>query len=176
MNTFFDLVRQRRSHRKFTDEPVNPADIEQILKTALMAPAGKRANPWEFIVVTDAGMRNRLSTCKPAGGAFVKDAPVAIVVVGDTSKSDVWTEDCSIAAIYLQLATEALGLGSCWCQIRLRSGMEENRMAADEVRELLSIPDNYQVECIVSIGHKAEQRPPFDENRLQTEKIHNEKF
>ena len=176
MNTFFDLVRQRRSHRKFTNEPVAQADIEKIVKTALMAPAGKRANPWEFIVVTDAEVRNRLSTCKPAGGAFVKDAPVAIVVVGDSSKSDVWTEDCSIAAIYLQLAAEALGLGSCWCQVRLRSSINEGRMAADEVRDILSLPDNYQVECIISIGHKAEERSPFDESRLQIEKIHYGKF
>ncbi|MBO4370968.1 MAG: nitroreductase family protein [Paludibacteraceae bacterium] len=176
MTSFFDLASTRRSYRKFTEEPVDDATIDKLLTTALMAPAGKRANPWEFIVVTDADMRQKLAACKPAGSAFVATAPVSVVVIADTEKSDVWTEDCSIAAIYLQLAAEDLNLGSCWAQVRLRQSCEEGKMASQYVKELLQIPDKYEVECIISIGHKTEQRGAFDMTRLQTEKIHRGQF
>ena len=176
MTTFYDLARQRRSYRKFTDQPIDQAAIDQLLETVLMAPAGKRANPWEFIVVTDPQTSVKLSECKPNGSAFVATAPLNIVVIADTEKSDVWTEDCSIAAIYLQLAAEDLGLCSCWAQVRCRQSSQEGVSAGRYVKDLLQIPDRYEVECIISIGHKPEQRNPFDLSKLQKEKIHQGHF
>ena len=54
----------------------------------------------------------------PEGAAFVKDAPAAVVVCGDPSASGLWVEDCSIAAVTMQYAALALGLGSRWAQMR----------------------------------------------------------
>lgn len=173
---FKSLIVQRRSHRKFAETPLSEEQIRQLLEIALMAPAGKRANPWEFVVVTNKNTLQALSTCKPNGSAFVAQSPLSIVVIADTNKSDVWIEDCSIAAIYLQLAAEAMGLGSCWAQVRQRVSCTEGVMAETYIKELLNIPDNYAVECIVSIGYKGDERKPFDPSHLQWEKCHKEQF
>lgn len=168
---FKDLAINRRSHRKFEDKAVEQEKIDSILQTVLMAPAGKRANEWHFYVVTDKAMAERLSGCKPAGAMFVKEAPLNIVVTADTSKSDVWVEDCSIAAIYLQLAAQDLGLGSCWSQVRQRPSCTEGITAEQYIKEFLSLPEETGVECIVSIGYAADERKPYDLEKLPYDKV-----
>ncbi|MCQ2336779.1 MAG: nitroreductase family protein [Paludibacteraceae bacterium] len=171
MKTFKDLAINRRSHRKFTDMAIEQEKIDSILQTVLMAPAGKRANEWFFYVVTDKEKSLKLSECKQFGAAFVKEAPLNIVVTADTTKSDVWIEDCSIAAIYLQLAAQDLGLGSCWSQVRGRESMTEGVMAEDYIKKLLNIPSEYAVECIISIGYPADERQLYNLEKLPYEKI-----
>ena len=114
MESFATLIKSRRSTRKFTDQLLNPEQVEMILKAALMAPASKRKNPWQFVVVEDKEMLAKLSVCKPAGAAFLKDCALAVVVLANVMESDVWVEDASIASIYMQLQAEDLGLGSCF--------------------------------------------------------------
>lgn len=172
----YQLLQKRRSHRKFTEQAVEQEKIDQILRNALMSPAGKSLNPWEFIVVTNKENQAKLAGCKPFGSAFVAEAPLSIVVIADTNKSDVWIEDCSIVAFNMQLTAEDLGLGSCWAQVRQRQSCTEGIMAEDYVKELLNIPDNYAVECIISIGYKGMERKPFNEDKLQFDKIHHEQF
>ena len=138
---------------------------------ALMAPASKRKNPWQFVVVEDKEMLAKLSVCKPAGAAFLKDCALAVVVLANVMESDVWVEDASIASIYMQLQAEDLGLGSCWCQIRNRQ-MEDDTDAAQYVRGLLDVPYQLDVLSIIGIGYKDQERKPFDESHLQWEKIH----
>ena len=65
-------------------------------------------------------MLGKLAKSKQHGSEFLKNAPLAIVICADSTKSDVWVEDCSIAAIIIQLTALSLGLGSCWAQIRDR--------------------------------------------------------
>lgn len=65
MESFATLIKSRRSTRKFTDQLLNPEQVEMILKAALMAPASKRKNPWQFVVVEDKEMLAKLSVCKP---------------------------------------------------------------------------------------------------------------
>ena len=169
--SFKNLAINRRSHRKFEDKAVEQEKIDSILQTVLMAPAGKRANEWHFYVVTDKAMAEKLSGCKPAGALFVKEAPLNIVVTADTSKSDVWVEDCSIAAIYLQLAAQDLGLGSCWSQVRQRMSCTEGVTAEQYIKELLSLPEETGIECIVSIGYAADERKPYDLDKLPYDKV-----
>lgn len=171
MKSFKDLAIERRSHRKFEERAVEQEKIDSLLQTVLMAPAGKRANEWQFYVVTDKEQALKLSECKPAGAAFVKEAPLNIVVTADKTQSDVWIEDCSIAAIYLQLAAQDLGLGSCWSQVRQRPSVAEGVMAEDYVKKLLNIPDEFAVECIISIGYPADERKPYDLEKLPYEKV-----
>ena len=66
MESFATLIKSRKSTRKFTDQLLNPEQVEMILKAALMAPASKRKNPWQFVVVEDKEMLAKLSVCKPA--------------------------------------------------------------------------------------------------------------
>ena len=175
MENFSDLIRNRRSMRKFTDEELTQDQVLTLLKAALMAPSSKRSNCWQFIVVDDKDTLEKLSFCKESGAAFVKDAALAIVVTADPLASDVWIEDASIASIMIQLQAEDLGLGSCWIQVRERFTSDD--VSADEyVREVLDIPLQLQVLSIIAIGHKGMERKPFDEKHLQWEKIHINKY
>ena len=132
MESFATLIKSRKSTRKFTDQLLNPEQVEMILKAALMAPASKRKNPWQFVVVEDKEMLAKLSVCKPAGAAFLKDCALAVVVLANVMESDVWVEDASIASIYMQLQAEDLGLGSCWCQIRNRQTIRTPRSMCED--------------------------------------------
>ena len=175
MESFASLIKQRRSTRKFTEEPLTPEQVEAILKAGLMAPSSKRSNPWQFIVVEDKEMLQKLAHCKNGGSAFLEGCSLAVVVCADVMASDVWVEDASVASIYLQLQAEDLGLGSCWCQIRNRV-TEDERDSNDYVRFLLQIPYQLDVLSIIGFGHKDQVRKPFDESHLQWEKIHLGKY
>ena len=72
MESFATLIKSRRSTRKFTEQLLSPEQVEMILKAALMAPASKMKNPWQFVVVEDKEMLLKLSECKPAGATFLK--------------------------------------------------------------------------------------------------------
>ena len=106
---------------------------------------------------------------------FPEGTPLGIVVIVDTTKSDVWMEDASIAARMLQLQAQDLGLGSCWVQVHGRE-KEDGLNAEEYVRGLLGIPPHYAVLNIVSIGYPDEERKPYDEAKLPYDKIHQEVF
>lgn len=171
METFHDLLKRRRSIRKYTDQPLSPDEVKMILEAALMSPAGKRRNPWQFIAVEDKETLARLAHAKEHGAGPIEGAALAIVVVCDSTVADTWIEDGSIASILIQLQCEALGLGSCWIQMHKRF-TEHGQSAEDAVREILDIPYTMEVLSVISIGHKAEERKPFDEEKLQWEKVH----
>jgi len=141
-----------------------------ILKSALLAPSSRSRRPWEFIVVTDREMLQKLSQCREHSSQFLEGAPLGIVVVADPEACDVWVEDTFITAIIMQLTCHSLGLGSCWIQVREREG------AGDYIKNLLGIPDKYQVECIVAAGYPAEKKRPYSEDELRYDKIHYERF
>jgi len=175
MNSLFELLKNRRSIRKYQPKAVEQEKIEIITKAALMSPASKRSNPWEFIVVQDKETLQKLSESRPHGSQFLSDSPLGIVVIADTTKSDVWFEDASIAATIIQLQAQYLGLGSCWIQIYKRMKSDEIS-TEDYIRQLLNIPDHFAVLSIISMGYPAEERKPFDEEKLAYDKIHNEVF
>ncbi len=165
----------RRSYRKYTGQALNPDDVKTILETALMAPAGKRRNPWNFIVVEDKEVLNALSTAKDGGAGPIANAAIAIALVANPEESDTWVEDLSIAAVMIQLQCADLGLGSCWIQMRGRFDAEG--VAAEEnVRRLLEVPAEYEVLAVISIGYPDEERKPYDPEKLQWEKVHVGKF
>jgi len=175
MESFYQLAEKRRSIRKYTNQEISQEIIDKLLVVALMSPASKRSNPWEFIVVNSPELLEKLAECKPHGASFIKEAPLAIVVIADSAKSDVWVEDTSIASIYLQLAAEDMGLGSCWVQVHKRkhaSGIDSSEF----VKELLQIPSNFEVESIISFGYKNEERQAFDTTKALYERIHTNKF
>ena len=175
MDSFSELIKTRRSMRKFTGEELTQEEVVALMKAALMAPTSKRSNAWQFVVVDDKDLLKQLSQCKEQAAQFIADAALAVVVMADPLASDVWIEDAAIASIYVQLQAEDLGLGSCWVQVRERftaSGIPAN----DYVHDVLDIPLQLQVLSIIAIGHKGMERKPFDEARLQWEKIHLNKY
>ncbi|HTZ41269.1 MAG TPA: nitroreductase family protein [Syntrophales bacterium] len=138
----FTAIRERRSCRKFLPEAVSDADIEKILEAGNWAPSPANQQPWEFVVITGAGIKEKIfsdsESCKKklferSGWKwlekfpidFVKEAPVIIAVVGDPKKSGAdmfldesagrgYLEGCSAAVQNMMLAAHALGLGSLW--------------------------------------------------------------
>ena len=172
---FLSLAKKRRSIRRYLEKPVETEKIERIVEAALRAPSSRGFNPWEFVVVTDPGLLEKLSRSKPHGASFIKDAALGIVICADPEKCDVWIEDASIASIYIHLAAESMELGSCWIQIRKR--MHDREKSAEQyIRELLDIPENLKIESMVAVGYPAEKKPGHPKEDLPYEKIHYDGF
>lgn len=169
-----EILKNRRSIRKFTEEKVSKEDLEKILKAGLLAPSSMGKKPVEFIVVEDKEVISKLENCKKHGTLPLKTAPLVIAVIGDSQLSDVWVEDASIVSILIQLEVEKLGLGSTWIQMRKRESLEKN--SEEAVREVLEIPEKYGVLSLIAIGHKNEEKKPYDDSDLDFGKIHYGKF
>ncbi|QEM70272.1 NAD(P)H-dependent dehydrogenase/reductase [Geobacter sp. FeAm09] len=170
-----ELLRKRRSIRAFTPEPVVPETVDLLVEALLRAPSSRGKNPWEFVVVDDRELLEQLSRAKEHGSQFIKNAPLAIVVCADTAQSDVWVEDCSIAAILVQMAALSLGLGSCWAQMRKRRH-DADSSAEEYIRKLLGLPEQFAVECIVGIGRPAEEKKPVPADKLQYDKVKRNRY
>jgi nitroreductase len=172
---FIDLVRIRRSIRKYQRKPVEKEKIDLLVETALRAPSSRGFNPWEFVVVTDPGIIEQLSNAKPHGASFLKHAPLAIVVCADPSKSDVWVEDASIASIMLHLAATDLGLGSCWIQVRKRN-YDQQLSASEYVARVLGLRPELVVESMMAVGYPEQELPAHPQASLQYEKVSFERY
>ena len=165
-----ELLRTRRSTRKFRPEPVPQQVIDRLEEALLRAPSSRGINPWEFIFVDQPELLGKLARAKRHGSDFIGNAPLAVLVCANETKSDVWVEDCSIAAILLQMAVHAEGLGSCWVQIRNRQ--HDDRLGSEQyLRQLLGLPEGIRVECIIALGYRGEEHPPVPAEQLQRGKI-----
>jgi len=170
-----DLLRSRRSIRRFQERPVEKEKVDILIEAALRSPSSRGLNPWEFVVVQNKETLVRLSQAKPHGASFLENVSLAIVVCADPEKCDVWVEDCSIAAILLHLAATDLGLGSCWVQIRLREHTS-GRLAEACVVELLDLKPGMVVEAIIAIGYPAEILAGHSRSSLLDDKVSFERY
>jgi nitroreductase len=168
---FLPLIQKRRSIRKFQNKPVDAEKLDLLIEAALRSPSSMGNKPWEFVVVRDRDLLQNLSKAKPHGAAFLKDAPLGIVVCADPGKSTVWVEDASIASIFIHLAAESIGLGSCWIQIRKRMH-SETKTAEAYILERLGLPPTMKVEAILAVGYPAEEKPPHGKETLEYRKVH----
>ncbi len=175
MKDFRELVAMRRSMRKYTEEQLQAEDVATIMRAALMAPSSKGKRSPEYILVDDKHMLQQLSECKAVGSDFLKDAALAVVVCADPEKSDVWIEDASVAAMLVMLQAEDLGIGSCWVQVRQRQDAMGNN-TEDIVHELLGVPADHRIVCMIALGHKGMERKPQNEERLQWENVHTDQW
>lgn len=170
-----EILKNRRSIRKYKDKKVEAKKVDQLIQAALLSPTSKNLHSWEFIVVEDKEIIERLSEAKVIGSAPLKKAPLAFVVLGDPEVNDVWIEDASIASIIIQLTAESLGLGSCWIQIRERNH-KDNIPAENYIKDLLEIPEGKRVESIISIGYPDEERPSHKIEDLKFEKVYKNRY
>lgn len=173
-----EIMAHRRSVRTYTGETVSEGNIERILQAAVLAASGRAKRPWEFVVVRDKEKLEKLSHCRDHGAAMLAGADCAVVVFGDEEKTDVWTEDCSIAMANMYLMADALGVGCCWIQGRGRVA-EDGQATEDFVRQLLGVPENCRLEAILSLGMPDKHPGAYDETQvadLIKEKVHWEKF
>ena len=171
MKDFHQMLIERHSIRKYTDQPLTADEVKLILEAALLSPCSKSSRAWQFVVVEDKNTLLGLADCKMGGTVPLKNCVLAVVVAMDPEKSEAWIEDGSVAASYMQLQAAALGLGSCWVEFRGRM-TADGTPSEEAVRALLGIPDNLNPMCAVTFGHINEQRKPVDPDKLLWEKVH----
>ncbi|MDR1617207.1 MAG: nitroreductase family protein [Syntrophomonadaceae bacterium] len=164
------ILKQRRSIRKYKDESVNPQEIKDLLRAALLSPASKGISSNSFLVVDDREALKKLALCKVHGAGFLAQAPLAVVVLSDPQISDVWIENSSIAAIIVHLTAASMNIGSCWIQIRNRFNRDD--VSSEKyVREVLNIPDRYRVGVIIAAGYADEQKAAHVEDPFPNDKV-----
>ena len=156
------VLLERRSIRKYKDKKIEEEKLKQILAAGEIAPSGKNKKPWEFLVVEDKEVLKKLSMVKPKGGLFLADTPISIAVIGKEDLSDTWVEDCSIASTFIQLEACNQGLGSCWVQMKNRF-TKDGGDAEESAKEILEIPENKRLLCIISLGYPDQERPAYKE-------------
>ena len=148
----FQVIRNRRSIRKYKDTPVEWEKIKQLLDAARLAPSWKNMQCWRFLVLTGMEKREALLAAFPddnPGKKAIASAPVVIVVCADPAESgvengiDYFVADTAIAFEHLCLAAHALGLGSCWM------GLFDEAV----VSRALGIPAGVRVVGITPLGY-----------------------
>lgn len=148
----FQVIRDRRSIRKYKDTPVEREKIEQILDAARLAPSWKNSQCWRFLVLSDADKRARLLEAFPddnPGKKAIAMAPVVIVVCADPGESGVengigyFAADTAIAFEHLCLAAHALGLGTCWMGWYNEALIKKNLLLPEAIRIVGITPLGY---------------------------------
>lgn len=142
------VIKERRSIRKYSDEPISKEQLYQILEAGRWTPSRGNSQPWKFIILNDAKIRKELAEVILTG-KFIAQATQGIAVVIDPKVSKHPEQEGAAATQNLLLAAQALGLGSCWISVR---GTDWAETAA----KVLGIPDEEWLISVVSIGYPAE--------------------
>ena len=163
---------ERRSIRKFTEEPVSDEDLLKILKAAMRAPSACNEQPWEFIVIKDRETMKAIQKFQRFSQPL-NTAACAVVVCGDTKKLkfaeyDFWIQDCSAATQNMLLEIQHLGLGAVWM------GLHPVPAWTEACSQLLELPESVIPLGIVAMGHPDQHPEPLD--TYKEERIHYEKW
>lgn len=161
------VLNTRRSVRRFLPTAVPREILLDIVNQALTAPSSRNMRTSRFIIVDDKATIERLSKMRDYGSEFMKDAPAAIIVAADTTKTDLWRENCAISATILQLATVDAGLASCWVHVEGRPRLKDNpegEQAIDYLRTFIDLPEDWAVECVIALGYTDYQPKPLPEH------------
>ena len=162
-----DALLKRRSIRKYLDKEVSDEIIEELLHAAMSGPSACNRRPWIFYVIKD---QDKLNELRKASRFSNMNAPLAIVVVGDLSRSlplqlkDFWIQDCSAATENILLRATDLGLGSLWC------GIYPQKRPVERVKEILGITNSDIPLNIIYIGYgdeEKESRDQYEKNRVK---------
>lgn len=161
-------LRARRSVRKFTSEPVDRAELQELLELAVLAPSASNLQPWRFIVADDPALVGKIRSFSPG---ISGEPPCLILFCLDTAllpvRADGSTEDaCAVldlamAAENLMLAAAGRGLGSCAVK----------SFHPKLVRRILDLPERFCLELLVTLGHPA-RIPEMPRRRPLEELIH----
>ena len=144
-----EAIRERRSIRKYKEQPISEEQVTQILEAGRWAPSRGNSQPWKFIVVRNAQGRAALAEAIPTG-KFMDEAPLGIAVVINPNASKHPEQEGAAAIQNMLLAAYALGLGACWISVH---GTD----CEEKAKQLLQVPDEGWLLSIVSIGHPAEK-------------------
>jgi nitroreductase len=170
----FEAIKGRRSIRSFKPESISDADLEKILEAGISAPSAGNCQPWEFVIVRDQKIKQKLVQAA-RGQSFLAEAPVVIVICADVNRTAsrygergrtlYCIQDTAAAAQNIHLAAYALGYGTCWVGAFDESAAAEAIKAPAGVRPLIMIP----------IGKPREKPKPTPRTPLR-ERTHQETF
>lgn len=164
---FKEVLSRRRSIRKYDARPV-PADVvERLLDAALAAPSSRNSRSTRLLLVDDPVLVARMAEMRDYGAGFLSGAPLAVVVLGDMSKTDLWEVNASIAATVLQLAAVDEGLASCWVHVAgrpRRKAEPDGESAADYLHSFLPLPEECQPLCVIALGYSDFRPAPLPES------------
>lgn len=162
---FFEVVKQRKSVREFSDKAVEKKLLEKIIDAGRVAATARNEQPWEFIVTSEKKILEEICNMCP-NGPFVKDAPHLIAVFSKNTKY--YLEDCSAATENMLLAIEALGLGGCWVA-------GDKKDYVEKVRNIFNVPDGYKLVSMISVGYPKKPQGPKPKRTVK-EVLHWEKW
>ncbi len=171
-----DLIKQRKSVRRFLDWPVEREKIMMCLEAARAAPSACNSQPWRFIVVDDPELKNRLCERAFHGlyfiNAFCKKAPVIVVIISEKGRflariggmfrgTRYYLIDIGIAGEHLVLQAEEMGLGTCWIGWFNESA----------VKKALSIPKDKKIDVLIALGYYDKKKMKSTRDREPLEKV-----
>jgi nitroreductase len=142
-----DAIYSRRSIREFTDDPVDVADLQEIIKAGIWAPSGLNNQPWRFVIVTDAEIRNKISQTTHYSH-IVLAARALIAVYLDISSMYDAVKDHQAAGACIQnmlIATEELDLGAVWLGQILKN--------KEKVNDIFGLDASVDLMAVLAIGH-----------------------
>lgn len=175
MENIMELFRHRRSVRKYDGTPIDKEALHKVLEAGIIAPTGDNFKTTQFILIKSREMLHKLAHIRKVGTRMLDTAGAAILVLGDSAKSDLWVEDASIAMAYMHLAADALGLGSCWVQMRARDDANGNDLEP-VLRDLLGFPGNMRPLAILSLGNTTKHPAGRTSEDAEWERLHEERF
>ena len=165
-----EIMRSRRSVRRYTDEKISDEQLKKIVSGALLAPSGHSKYPCEFIVVTNRELLEKMSHCRKGVAKMLEGAAAAVVVIADKDKSDTFVEDSCVAMMSMQLVATSLGVGNCWIQVRNRDA-EDDTPSENYLRGVLNFPENFACQAILSLGYPAKPPRARELDKLNFDKI-----
>ena len=151
----YDAILKRRSIRKFKSDFLSEEIIEKLLIAAMAAPSARNMQPWEFYVVSNKEVMNKI---RDVARSIDFDSPLMIVVCGNTDRgitkknNDFWIQDCSAAIENILLAATELGLGTVWC------GLYPVLERANAVCEIINEEKNIIPLGVIHIGYPDEEK------------------
>jgi len=167
-----DLIKRRRTVRKFADEDVTDDQLRSLLEAAVSAPTRYDTQPWHFVVLRDKPLQKRLAEAMRVH-AYIETAPVLLAVWGEPERTPTWLMDCSAAIENLLLAATALGLGGAWVGGPGSFGWDA---AEAFLRWEIAAPPEVRLVSLVALGVPVQVPPPHGDERWDPRRLHLRKW
>jgi nitroreductase len=161
----FEALAKRASVRDYMNQPVPKDMLEKLVDAGRRAPSARAVEPWEFVVITERAMLDKLASIISTG-VFLKQATACVVVFCQDTKY--YLEDGSAATENILLAATDLGLGTCWIA-------GDKKEYCEEVSKLLGAPAHLKLISLISVGW-AVREPKQRKRRVLSEVLHWEKI
>lgn len=165
-----DVIKNRDSIRKYKDKSMPKDELSKILEAARLAQSAANRQPWQFIVVTDPLMKQRLVEAADSR-SFVGKAAAVLICLADSKRSakvglfEGFLIDLAIATENMALTAWDLGIGSCWI-----GAFDE-----EKVKELLDVPGNFRVASLLTLGYP-DEKPRAKHRKPLSEIVYYEKY